>query len=75
MIILHISIGNSNNNATSGGCSILVIVQVVFIILKVCGLIDWPWKIVLIPLWIALGLIALIFIFVVIGFTWINKHR
>lgn len=35
------------------------VVQVVFIILKLCKLIDWSWWIVLIPIWISLGFLAI----------------
>ena len=35
------------------------VVQVVFIILKLCKLIDWSWWVVLIPLWISLGFLAI----------------
>ena len=35
------------------------VVQVVFIILKLCKLIDWSWWVVLIPIWISLGFLAI----------------
>lgn len=35
------------------------VVQVVFIILKLCKLIDWSWWAVLIPIWISLGFLAI----------------
>lgn len=35
------------------------VVQVVFIILKLCKLIDWSWWIVLIPIWISLSFLAI----------------
>ena len=38
---------------------LLWILQIIFIVLKCCKLITWPWKVVLIPLWIDLGIIAL----------------
>ena len=40
---------------TSGGISILGVVQIVFIILKLVGVIEWSWWLVLIPLWIMIG--------------------
>ena len=49
-----------NKQSASGGCSALTLVQIVFIVLKLVGVITWPWKYVLIPLWIELGLCALI---------------
>ena len=37
---------------------ILSILLILFIILKVTGVISWSWGIVLIPLWILLGIIG-----------------
>ena len=47
------------NNGSSGGIGISTVVQIVFIILKLIGTIDWPWGVVLIPLWIDLGILVL----------------
>lgn len=40
-----------------GGISLLGVVQIVFIILKLVGVITWSWPVILIPLWIQLGVI------------------
>ena len=37
---------------------ILLILLIIFIILKVIGVISWSWGIVLLPLWILLGIIG-----------------
>lgn len=34
---------------------ILGVLQIVFLVLKLTGLITWSWLVVLIPLWISLG--------------------
>ena len=47
------------------GTNIFTVVQVVFLILKLCGLINWSWWWVLSPLWISVG----ICIVVLIGFA------
>lgn len=44
----------------SGGIGFFGLLQIVFIILKLCGVITWSWVKVLIPLWIGLGIWALI---------------
>ena len=44
---------------TTGGVSTLDVVQIVFIILKLVGVIEWSWWLVLIPLWISIVLIVL----------------
>lgn len=42
---------------SGGGISLLGVVQIVFIILKLVGVITWSWPVILIPLWIQLGVI------------------
>ena len=45
---------------------ILLILLILFIILKVAGVISWSWGIVLLPLWILLGIIGVEFILTMI---------
>lgn len=55
---------NKNVNY-GGGIGVLGILQIIFIVLKVLGIgvvANWSWAVVLIPLWIDLGLIAVILI-------------
>lgn len=40
--------------------SLLGVLQTVFIVLKLLGVISWTWGVVLIPLWIYLGLYVLL---------------
>lgn len=42
---------------------ILEVLQLVFIVLKLCNLIDWSWGVILIPLYIDIVLYALIILF------------
>lgn len=46
---------------SSGGLGIVGVVQIVFLILKFCKVINWPWVWVLSPLWIWASVLALIF--------------
>ena len=70
---------NSNNNrnsAAGGGLSILGVVEIVFIILKLLGIINWSWWIVLIPLWIDLGVTLLaILIIIIVAIIMANKRK
>ena len=50
-----------NENPKSGGLGILAVLQIVFLILKLTGLIDWSWWLVLVPLWTDIGF-SLLFI-------------
>ena len=70
---------NSNNNrgtSVGGGLGILGVVEIVFIILKLLGVINWSWWIVLIPLWIDLGVTLLaIFIIIIVAIIMANKRK
>ncbi len=56
----------SKKTASSGGIGFVGVLQIVFIVLKLCGLITWSWLWVLSPLWISLGLGVLILITIVL---------
>ena len=45
---------------------ILLILLILFIIFKVTGVISWSWGIVLIPLWILLGIIGVVFFLTIV---------
>lgn len=50
----------SNVNKTPYiGVSIGDVLQIVFIVLKLCGVIDWSWWWVLSPTWIVVGILML----------------
>ena len=55
-----------NNNTNNGGIGFFGLLAIVFIALKLTGYIAWSWWWVLSPLWlplaVALGIFALIFI-------------
>lgn len=51
---------------TSGGMGFAEVIQVVFIVLKLCHIINWSWLWVLAPTWISLGLVLLILLIVFI---------
>lgn len=52
------------NNKKSNGVGCLGVVLIVFVILKLCGLIQWSWFWVLSPLWITI-LIAVVIVAIV----------
>lgn len=62
---------SNNQNVTvrsSGGTSLSTVLLVVFIVLKLTHVIDWPWVWVLSPLWIPIILLALIGVSLLIVF-------
>ena len=64
---------NNNNKSTASGIGFFGLLGVAFIVLKLCGVITWPWIWVLAPIWgsIALGLV--IFLIAMIFILWLSK--
>lgn len=52
----------STNNAQSGGIGITGALFLIFLVLKLTGVIAWSWWWVTAPLWIPLAIVALIFL-------------
>lgn len=62
------SSNNSNTTTVSGGIGFSGLLTIVFIVLKLCGVIDWGWIWVLAPLWIGTAIvIAILLIVLIIG--------
>lgn len=59
-----------NNGETKvisgGGCSFSTILGIVFIVLKLTGVISWSWVWVLAPFWIPLALVAFIVAIIIV---------
>lgn len=57
----------SGSSAGGGGIGLDVILGVVFIVLKLVGVINWPWIWILAPFWIGalIGIIFLVVFFVI----------
>lgn len=53
---------NKRNSSSSSGIGILGVLQIVFLVLKLTGLITWSWTVVLIPLWISLVMLVIFLI-------------
>ena len=54
----------TENRVAGGGITFLGLLQVTFIVLKLCKVINWLWPVVLIPLWIQLG------VWIIVGVIW-----
>ena len=60
---------SSNNNTTvSGGIGFSGLLTIVFIVLKLCGVINWSWIWVLAPMWVSAALCVAIFVFIIMIF-------
>lgn len=55
-----------NDNNKSSGLGLFSVLTIVFIVLKLTGLIDWDWLWVLSPLWIGaiLALVVLLIVYI-----------
>lgn len=54
-----------SNNSRGGGIGFAGLLQVAFIVLKLCGVIEWSWWWVLTPTWIS-GIVFLILLAMII---------
>lgn len=58
---------SNDSGSRSGGIGFVGLLQIVFIVLKLCKVIDWKWAVVLIPTWIWIGLFLIILIIAIIN--------
>lgn len=62
------SSNGNNSGAVSGGIGFSGLLTIVFIVLKLCGVIQWSWLWVLSPIWISISFsLILLIIFVIIS--------
>ena len=59
-----------NNKQASGGISFTGLLTIVFIILKLCGIITWSWWWVLSPLWITAFIDSLLVMIALMAYGW-----
>ena len=60
---------NNDNNKSGGiigGCGFCSLLTIAFIVLKLCGQINWSWVWVLAPLWISTLLYILLLVVVIV---------
>ena len=53
------TISMEKKTTSSGGIGICGLLLVAFIVLKLCGVIAWPWIWVLAPLWIPIAIVII----------------
>ena len=51
---------STTSTNSSGGIGFTGLLTIVFVTLKLCGVIEWSWWWVLSPVWISVGLLLLI---------------
>lgn len=69
---------NDYNSKNHKGIGLLTVIGIVFVILKLCGVVKWSWILVLCPFWLgAIGtILSLIIAFVIAAMIEnSNKHN
>jgi hypothetical protein len=56
-----------DNKAKQGGLGIVSVLTIVFIVLKLLGVIQWSWIWVLSPIWISAVIVIVVFSVILIG--------
>ena len=59
---------DKNGSVISGNITFITLLQITFIVLKLCKVIAWKWVFVLMPLIIEGGLIIILLLFALIAF-------
>lgn len=57
---------SSNRNSSSSGIEICGVLTIVFVVLKLVGVINWSWLWVLCPLWIDILLTVIVLVIITI---------
>lgn len=63
---------SENITVVKGGASFTELLTLVFIVLKLTGVISWSWWWVLSPIWIGLGLAVVICLIVFVVYLFVN---
>ena len=56
-----------DNKAKQGGLGIVSLLTIIFIVLKLLGVIQWSWIWVLSPIWISAVIVVAVFSVILIG--------
>ena len=64
----------SSNNNSSNGIGLGWVLTIIFVVLKLTGVIDWSWLWVLSPLWISALLIVMVIVGVCIYYAYQDKN-
>lgn len=57
---------NNNNQPTTVSLNVAGLLGVAFVILKLCGVIDWSWWLVTLPFWGGLAIALVIFVILLV---------
>lgn len=68
------SSNDGRSNVSVKGLGFASVLTIVFIVLKLCHVIDWSWLWVLSPLWISAIITVLIVVIFFLFIGWINRR-
>jgi hypothetical protein len=63
-----------SQESSSGGFGVCGLLGVVFVTLKLCGVINWSWWLVTLPFWGGLAFVLLVLLFALIGFAAVARR-
>lgn len=63
----------SNTNTSHGGIGFFGVLTILFIALKLLGIINWSWIWVLSPLWIPFSIVIFSLLIILIAAYWSSK--
>lgn len=63
---------SDNNNARNGGIGFFGALGILFIALKLCGVVDWEWWIVLSPIWGSILFVLILVTVMVVIDRWLG---
>ena len=66
---------NSSSNSASGGIGFVGLLTIVFIVLKLCHIIDWSWLWVLSPIWITFCFFFSAIVIAFLIYLWKKRRR
>ena len=58
-----------SHQESDGYISLVALLGVVFVTLKLCGVIQWSWFWVTLPFWVGFAIVAAVMLLVLIGFA------
>jgi hypothetical protein len=66
---------SKESTSSNGGIGFVGLLTIVFITLKLCGVIDWSWWGVLSPLWDSISLVGSFLVLFFLGFVFVELRK
>lgn len=63
----------TTTTTSSGGIGVCGLLGVAFVILKLCGVIDWHWAWVTAPFWVPVVIFLVVLVVVLVVLLWLDR--